>query len=223
MQTEDHVSFVKTDLLKSTGTCCVLVGVTGSVAALKLPLLVSHLLQLPGVDVKVVTTDHAKHFYNPEEVSVKIYSDKDEWELWTQRSDPVLHIELRRWADLLLIAPLDANTLGKISNGICDNLLTCVVRAWDASRPLIFCPAMNTAMWQHPVTAQQVSRLTEFGYVEIPCISKKLVCGDEGKGAMAEVSTIVSVVKHYLPKPDESSQETCASCPIVDSLGTEDK
>uniref|UniRef100_A0A668VEZ6 Phosphopantothenoylcysteine decarboxylase n=1 Tax=Oreochromis aureus TaxID=47969 RepID=A0A668VEZ6_OREAU len=198
---------LKTDLLKTSGTFNVLVGVTGSVAALKLPLLVSQLLELSRVDVRVVTTEHAKHFYNPAEVSVKIYSDKDEWELWKQRSDPVLHIELRRWADLLVIAPLDANTLGKIASGICDNLLTCVVRAWDTSRPLLFCPAMNTAMWLHPITAQQVSKLKEFGYVEIPCIAKKLVCGDEGKGAMAEVSTIVSLVKEYLQKPDESSLE----------------
>ncbi|KAL4005756.1 hypothetical protein ACER0C_005469 [Sarotherodon galilaeus] len=201
------MSSLKTDLLKTSGTFNVLVGVTGSVAALKLPLLVSQLLELSGVDVRVVTTEHAKHFYNPAEVSVKIYSDKDEWELWKQRSDPVLHIELRRWADLLVIAPLDANTLGKIATGICDNLLTCVVRAWDTSRPLLFCPAMNTAMWLHPITAHQVSRLKEFGYVEIPCIAKKLVCGDEGKGAMAEVSTIVSLVKEYLQKPDESSLE----------------
>ncbi|XP_047452152.1 phosphopantothenoylcysteine decarboxylase [Mugil cephalus] len=208
MQAEDRVSCLKSDLLESSGAFRVLVGVTGSVAALKLPPLVSHLLQLPGVDVRVVTTEHAKHFYNPAEVSVKIYSDEDEWELWTQRSDPVLHIELRRWADLFVIAPLDANTLGKIANGICDNLLTCVVRAWDTTRPLLFCPAMNTAMWQHPITAQQVSKLKEFGYVEIPCIAKKLVCGDEGKGAMAEVSTIVSVVGQYLQKPEESSQET---------------
>ncbi|XP_008275051.1 phosphopantothenoylcysteine decarboxylase [Stegastes partitus] len=208
MQTDEHVSCLKTDLFDSSGTFRVLVGVTGSVAALKLPLLVSQLLQLPGVDVRVVTTEHAKHFYNPAEVSVKIYTDKDEWELWTKRSDPVLHIELRRWADLLVIAPLDANTLGKIASGICDNLLTCVVRAWDTSRPLLFCPAMNTAMWLHPITAQQVSKLKEFGYVEIPCIAKKLVCGDEGKGAMAEVSTIVHAVKQYLQKPDESSQKT---------------
>ncbi|MEQ2170683.1 hypothetical protein GOODEAATRI_002780 [Goodea atripinnis] len=180
MQSDDFVSSLKTDLFKSSGTFRVLVGVTGSVAALKLPFLVSELLQLPEVDVRVVTTEHAKHFYNPSDVSVKIYTDKDEWELWTQRSDPVLHIELRRWADLLIIAPLDANTLGKIANGICDNLLTCVVRAWDTSRPLLFCPAMNTAMWLHPITAQQVSGLKEFGYVEIPCIAKKLVCGDEG-------------------------------------------
>uniref|UniRef100_A0A3P8PME1 Phosphopantothenoylcysteine decarboxylase n=1 Tax=Astatotilapia calliptera TaxID=8154 RepID=A0A3P8PME1_ASTCA len=207
LQQDDHMSSLKTDLLKTSGTFNVLVGVTGSVAALKLPLLVSQLLELSGVDVRVVTTEHAKHFYNSAEVSAKIYSDEDEWELWKQRSDPVLHIELRRCADLLVIAPLDANSLGKIASGICDNLLTCVVRAWDTSRPLLFCPAMNTAMWLHPITAQQVSRLKEFGYVEIPCVAKKLVCGDEGKGAMAEVSTIVSLVKEYLQKPDESSLE----------------
>ncbi|XP_051917364.1 phosphopantothenoylcysteine decarboxylase isoform X1 [Hippocampus zosterae] len=213
MQTDEDDSQPPSDLVKTTGTFCVLVGVTGSVAALKLPVLVSELLHFPGyflvqVDVRVVTTQHAQHFYNPEDVSVKVYSDKDEWELWSQRSDPVLHIELRRWADLLVIAPLDANTLGKIASGICDNLLTCVVRAWDTSRPLLFCPAMNTAMWQHPITAQQIHKLKEFGYVEIPCIAKKLVCGDKGKGAMAEVSTIISVIKQYLQQTSEPSPQT---------------
>ncbi|KAM4826463.1 phosphopantothenoylcysteine decarboxylase isoform 2-T3 [Thomomys bottae] len=144
----------------------VLVGVTGSVAALKLPLLVSKLLDVPG--------------------------------MWKGRSDPVLHIELRRWADLMLVAPLDANTLGKVASGLCDNLLTCVIRAWDRSKPLLFCPAMNTAMWQHPITAQQVGQLKAFGYQEIPCVAKKLVCGDEGLGAMAEVDTIVDKVKEVI-------------------------
>uniref|UniRef100_A0A8C7ZW44 Phosphopantothenoylcysteine decarboxylase n=1 Tax=Oryzias sinensis TaxID=183150 RepID=A0A8C7ZW44_9TELE len=242
MQQDKQVLCKTVESLNSSGNFRVLVGVTGSVAALKLPALVDQLLQLPGVDVRVVTTEHAKHFYNHAEVAVKIYSDKDEWELWKQRTDPVLHIELRRWADLLVIAPLDANTLGKISNGICDNLLTCVVRAWDTSRPLLFCPAMNTAMWLHPITAQQISRLKEFGYMEVPCISKKLVCGDEGlhnfpqtvavpkdhlsvlpfnqeapkmpqkvqtgKGAMAEVSTIISVVEQHLHKSKEKPEES---------------
>uniref|UniRef100_A0A672V1W6 Phosphopantothenoylcysteine decarboxylase n=1 Tax=Strigops habroptila TaxID=2489341 RepID=A0A672V1W6_STRHB len=144
----------------------VLVGVTGSVAALKLPLLVAELLKITG--------------------------------LWQGRSDPVLHIELRRWADLMLVAPLDANTLAKLANGICDNLLTCVIRAWDLSKPLFFCPAMNTAMWEHPLTAQHVEQLKGFGYTEIPCVVKKLVCGDEGRGAMAEVWTIVESVKRIL-------------------------
>ncbi|XP_066541070.1 phosphopantothenoylcysteine decarboxylase isoform X2 [Hoplias malabaricus] len=187
------------DLSVSGSRYRVLVGVTGSVAALKLPSLVSQLLQTPGIDVRVVTTERATHFYNTADVPVHVYRDQDEWEMWSARSDPVLHIELRRWANMLVIAPLDANTLGKIASGICDNLLTCVVRAWDTSRPLLFCPAMNTAMWQHPITSQQVATLQGFGYVEVPCITKKLVCGDEGKGAMAEVSTIVETIHQYLP------------------------
>ncbi|XP_039094067.1 phosphopantothenoylcysteine decarboxylase isoform X2 [Hyaena hyaena] len=209
----------------------VLVGVTGSVAALKLPLLVSRLLDIPGLEVAVVTTERAKHFYSPQDIPVTLYSDADEWEMWKCRSDPVLHIDLRRWADLMLVAPLDANTLGKVASGVCDNLLwrslvlrlreiqrdlcmgvevrvevagpspssqTCVIRAWDCRKPLLFCPAMNTAMWKHPITAQQVGLLKAFGYVEIPCVAKKLVCGDEGLGAMAEVGTIVDKVKEVL-------------------------
>ncbi|XP_067829747.1 phosphopantothenoylcysteine decarboxylase isoform X5 [Heptranchias perlo] len=125
----------------------VLLAVSGSVAALRLPQLVAQLLA--------------------------------SGEMWKQRTDPVLHIDLRRWAALMLIAPLDANTLGKIASGICDNLLTCVVRAWDRKRPLLFCPAMNTAMWEHPITATQIQTLKSFGYIEVPCIVKKLVCGDE--------------------------------------------
>ncbi|XP_022435759.1 phosphopantothenoylcysteine decarboxylase isoform X1 [Delphinapterus leucas] len=134
----------------------------------------------------------------PQDVPVTLYSDADEWEMWKCRSDPVLHIDLRRWADLMLVSPLDANTLGKVASGICDNLLTCVIRAWDRSKPLLFCPAMNTAMWEHPITEQQVGQLKAFGYVEIPCVAKKLVCGDQGLGAMAEVGTIVDKVKEVL-------------------------
>ncbi|XP_007947139.1 phosphopantothenoylcysteine decarboxylase [Orycteropus afer afer] len=184
----------------------VLVGVTGSVAALKLPLLVSDLLDIPGLEVAVVTTERAKHFYSPQDVHVSIYSDTDEWEMWKCRFDPVLHIDLRKWADLMLVAPLDANTLGKVASGICDNLLTCVIRAWDRSKPLLFCPAMNTAMWEHPITAQQVDQLKAFGYIEIPCVAKKLVCGDEGLGAMAEVKTIVDKVKEIVSQRDGFQQ-----------------
>ncbi|XP_078056244.1 phosphopantothenoylcysteine decarboxylase isoform X2 [Mustelus asterias] len=156
----------------------VLVAVSGSVAAIKLPELAAAIGGLAQVEVIVVTTEHAKHFYDSKDVPAKIYSDSDEWEMWKQRSDPVLHIHLRRWADLMVIAPLDANTLGKIASGICDNLLTCIVRAWDIKKPLLFCPAMNTVMWKHPITATQVQTLKSFGYIEVPCIAKELVCGD---------------------------------------------
>ncbi|XP_027621956.1 phosphopantothenoylcysteine decarboxylase isoform X3 [Tupaia chinensis] len=120
--------------LSAGKTFRVLVGVTGSVAALKLPLLVSRLLDIPGLEVAVVTTERAKHFYSPQDIPVTLYSDADEWEMWKCRSDPVLHIDLRRWADLMLVAPLDANTLGKVASGICDNLL--VWGPWLRWRPL---------------------------------------------------------------------------------------
>ncbi|XP_047592513.1 phosphopantothenoylcysteine decarboxylase isoform X5 [Lutra lutra] len=77
-------------------------------------------------------------------------------------------------------------------------VMTCVIRAWDCRKPLLFCPAMNTVMWEHPITAQQLGQLKAFGYVEIPCVAKKLVCGDQGLGAMAEVGTIVDKVKEVL-------------------------
>ncbi|XP_035960731.1 phosphopantothenoylcysteine decarboxylase isoform X9 [Halichoerus grypus] len=83
---------------------------------------------------------------------------------------------------------------------------TCVIRAWDCRKPLLFCPAMNTVMWEHPITAQQVGQLKAFGYVEIPCVAKKLVCGDQGLGAMAEVGTIVGKVEEILFRHGGSQQ-----------------
>jgi len=172
----------------------VLVGCTGSVATIKVHEIVRELEQ-KNMEVQVVATRNSLHFLNKQEMEgVKIWKDDDEWEMWNQRGDPVLHIQLRKWADLLLISPLDANTLAKMSNGICDNLLTCLVRAWDMKKPLLFSPAMNTYMWQHPYTEQQINQLKQLGYTEIPCISKTLVCGDTGIGAMAQVATIVDRV-----------------------------
>ncbi|XP_030237926.1 phosphopantothenoylcysteine decarboxylase isoform X1 [Drosophila navojoa] len=146
--------------------------------------------------IKVIITEHAKHFFELEEVPehVPILHNRDEWLTWNKRGDPVLHIDLGKWADIMLIAPLSANSLAKIASGICDNLMLCVVRAWDLEKPLFFAPAMNTRMYDHPITREQIDKLIKWGYKEIPCISKTLMCGDTGNGAMAEVSTIVSIV-----------------------------
>ena len=122
---------------------------------------------------------------------------QDEWNEWNKIGDPVLHIQLRDWADMMIIAPLSAHTLAKISNGLCDDTLSCILRAWDYGhgcrttikgvsdnnssmcsytqkstncvktgldneqvirrkrKPIIVAPAMNTAMWEHPLTKQQ--------------------------------------------------------------------
>lgn len=195
-----------TETVKNIKRLKVLLGVTGSVAAIKIPEIVEKLSAVADrvEEIRIVPTETSLKFFDPSSlvtseksmVPVKVFRDADEWSSWNGRGDPVLHIELGKWADVMVLAPLDANTLGKISNGICDNLLTCVIRAWDlkAKKPCIFCPAMNTKMWEHPLTSEQVNRLISFGYHLVPPVEKTLMCGDTGLGAMAAVVTITQAV-----------------------------
>lgn len=183
----------------------ILLGCTGSVATIKLPVLINTLtkqLESSGhnIEIKVIVTECAKHFITSYDIpsEIEIYTDSSEWTAWNERGDPILHIDLGKWADIFLIAPLDANSMAKISNGICDNLLTCTARAWDLAKPLVFCPAMNTKMYHHPITICQINTLTTWGYHLVPVIEKTLVCGDTGLGAMAEVSTIVDFIQKLL-------------------------
>ena len=203
MSLESHSTAVKSND-ESHRQRRLLIGVTGSVAAIKIKELLDH-FHSHHIETIVIPTETAKHFLHlddswcphgsPTQIKASCYfEDHDEWSSWKVRGDPVLHIVLRDWADAFLIAPLDANTLAKLATGLCDNLLTNVVRAWDLKKgkPLIVAPAMNTAMFEHPLTRQQLNILTEnFGYVEIPCIEKTLMCGQTGVGAMASVQTIV--------------------------------
>ncbi|XP_003385293.1 PREDICTED: phosphopantothenoylcysteine decarboxylase-like [Amphimedon queenslandica] len=176
----------------------VLLGVSGSVAAVKVPEIVERLKSFE-IDIKVIATDSSLHFFDHSSLPVQVYTDKDEW-IWKQ-GDPVLHIELRKWAELMVIAPLSANTMGKIANGLCDNLLTCVLRAWDSNRPLLYCPAMNTLMWENPITSRHLTVLQDLKYIQVPPVVKTLACGDTGIGAMASVDEIVSQVLRHLPPP----------------------
>lgn len=96
----------------------ILIGCTGSVATIKLSVLVKKLIELGDFEIKVVTTEHGKHFFKPEEIlsGVEVVTDDVEWLSWQNRGDPVVHIELSKWADIIVIAPLDANTLAKLVN-----------------------------------------------------------------------------------------------------------
>ncbi|CAH8533087.1 unnamed protein product [Dicrocoelium dendriticum] len=179
-----------------------LLGVTGSVAAIKTPELVHQLTQL-GFDVRLVLTENAARFIDLTQLSVPVYRDADEWS-WSNRGDPVLHIELRNWADVLVLAPLSANTLAKLANGLADNLLSTVARSWyfpesTQRKHVLFAPAMNHLMWQHPITMEHINRLTlTFGWILIPPIPKVLICGEQGIGAMAEIADICSTVTTQL-------------------------
>lgn len=196
-------------------TTNILVGATGSVATIKVPQLVGELTKGKGkVEVRVVMTESASKFVSDEDIlaagATHIYRDQDEWDTWKEAKS-VLHIALRRWAHVFVIAPLDANSLAKLAGGLCDNLLTCVARAWDMQRPLLFCPAMNTHMWTHPFTARHVKVLEdELHYVHVPPIAKKLACGDVGVGAMASVESIALCVVKALSRTARDSP--AASC-----------
>jgi phosphopantothenoylcysteine decarboxylase len=206
----------------------VLLGVTGSVAAIKTPLLYEALRDA-GHQVKIIATKAATYFFDPNRVGCLdptkpvrnrdvVILDEDEWPGQRyEREDEVLHIELRRWGEVLLIAPLDANTLAKLACGLADNCLTCVWRAWDTTRPVVLAPAMNTLMWQHPLTARHLRQLAaDAGAIiddgvsldDLPeqinarCSrlrviapeSRTLACGDVGMGAMANLERIVAAV-----------------------------
>ncbi|MCI0377649.1 MAG: phosphopantothenoylcysteine decarboxylase [Gemmataceae bacterium] len=215
----------------------VLLGVTGSVAAIYTPNLYTG-LRRAGHLVKVVATRPSLYFFDPLELEPitssgqarrnpdVVYLDEDEWPgrdsgQRYERGDKVVHIELRRWADVFVIAPLDANTLAKLACGLADNCLTCVWRAWDRSRPVVLAPAMNTLMWEHPLTLRHFQQLAVDALTEPPAdldldallhwinancsalrvvqpISKKLACEDVGIGAMAERPEIIAEVQQAL-------------------------
>ncbi|KAK4052122.1 hypothetical protein OIV83_002416 [Microbotryomycetes sp. JL201] len=178
----------------------VLLLATGSVASVKVPLIAHSLRKFKHVDVHIAASSSALHFFSKQEVEsdsgVTVWTDEDEWAGWSEIGDPILHIELRRWADIVLIAPCSANTLAKISNGLCDNIVTAVLRAMPCFVPIMVFPAMNTHMWSHPLTAKHLAELKdELGYEIHGPIPKMLACGDVGLGAMYEWSDIVKLVE----------------------------
>ncbi|KAM2939066.1 hypothetical protein FF1_038773 [Malus domestica] len=175
----------------------ILLAASGSVAAIKFGNLCHSFSEW--AEVKAVATRASLHFIDRASLpkDVILYTEEDEWSTWNKVGDSVLHIELRSWADILVIAPLSANTLGKIAGGLCDNLLTCIVRAWDYSKPFFVAPAMNTLMWKNPFTEQHIMSIDELGVSLIPPVTKRLACGDYGNGAMAEPSVIYSTVRLF--------------------------
>lgn len=178
----------------------ILLGVTGSVAATLTPTLIKELSKLG--NIKIVATKKAEYFFSLDDI--KTYTDEDEWH-WEQKGDDILHIELRKWADIFIIAPLSANTLAKLSLGLCDNLLTSVFRAWNHALPVFIAPAMNTYMWNNYPTQHQINILQKnlHNLHIIPPVEKTLACGDTGVGAMAKIEDIINqinlILQWYFP------------------------
>lgn len=200
------------------------IGCTGSVATVKIPELVVELVGR-GYEVRVVlSSEAALHFF----VQSKAYnsaiwskfmavggyslilSDKDEWSSWKKVGDPVLHVQLCKWADILVIAPASANTLSKLKNGAADSLLLSTYAAWDYhSKWIILAPAMNTLMWANSAMEEVRDyfgnrfRNEKHRILVIEPAEKLLACGDTGKGAMASVTSIGEKLQSVVERGSE--------------------
>ncbi|MCJ1299250.1 hypothetical protein MMC08_002042 [Hypocenomyce scalaris] len=205
---------------------------SGSVATIKLPNIAHTLSRHTNLSIRILLTKSAEKFLAGQSAEQPlldslhelenvdgIYHDEDEWDRPWTRGGGILHIELRRWADLMVIAPLSANSMAKMTMGLADNLLLSVARAWDTTgmvdgrnrngkKRIMVAPAMNTAMWRHPVTRTQLRVLENDwgidgdggeGWVEVlRPVEKELACGDVGDGAMHDWNDIVSVIEARL-------------------------
>lgn len=175
----------------------VLLGVTAGIAAYKTAYLVRHFIKA-GAEVKVVMTPAAKDFVTPLTLSTlsknpvqsTFYDKNGENELWNN------HVDLALWADLMVIAPLTANTLAKMADGICDNLL--LATYLSAKSTVYFAPAMDLDMYQHETTSANIVRLEARGNVFIAPSFGELASGLEGEGRMAEPEEIVSFIENDL-------------------------
>ena len=169
----------------------ILLGVTAGIAAYKTANLVRLFIK-SGAEVKVIMTPTAKDFVTPLTLSTlsknpvhsNFYDKENENELWNN------HVELGMWADYMLIAPATANTLSKMVNGVCDNLL--LATYLSAKCPVYFAPAMDLDMYKHPSTVESLKKLQEFGNKMIPATTGELASGLVGEGRMAEPQEIIS-------------------------------
>ena len=174
----------------------ILVGVTGGIAAYKSAGIVS-LLKKKGYNVKVVMTENATKIIGPLTLETlsrnRIYVD-----MWD--SNPhyeVEHISLADWADVVLIAPATYNIIGKVANGIADDMLTTVISAVSVRKPVFFALAMNVNMYENPILKENINKLKSFGYRFIDAEEGLLACNYSAKGRMSEPEDIVDEIERY--------------------------
>ena len=211
-------------LPQDDGKFHVLLGVCGALSVAKVKLIVNKLFEIytpEKISIQVILTKASENFILPETLSilenikkVRIWTDIDEWTTWKIRLDPVLHIELRRWADILVVCPMTANTLSKITLGICDNLLTNVIRAWNTAFPILLAPAMDSHSYSSSTTKRQLRLIADdMPWIEVLKPLEKVFgsFGDIGMGGMMDwneiVNKIVMKLGGYPEVPDEEDED----------------
>ncbi|MBU3208628.1 bifunctional phosphopantothenoylcysteine decarboxylase/phosphopantothenate--cysteine ligase CoaBC [Clostridium algidicarnis] len=184
---------------------CVVLGVTGGIAAYKALDIISA-LKKKDIEVNVIMTKSAKEFVSPltfQTISQNIVvSDMFE----EPKAFEIQHISLAKKADILLIAPATANIIGKVANGIADDMLSTTIMATKAK--VVFALAMNTNMYNNKIVQENISKLKRYGYEFIEPTSGRLACGDEGKGKLADTKYIADKVESMLYNPKDLEGKT---------------
>ena len=174
----------------------ILLGVTGGIAAFKSASIIS-LLKKKGYDVKVVMTKNATNIIGPLTLETlsrnRIYVDM--WD--TNPHYEVEHISLADWADMVLIAPATYNIIGKVANGIADDMLTTIISAVSIRKPVFFALAMNVNMYENPILKENIDKLKSYGYRFIEVEEGLLACNYVAKGRMTEPEDIVAEIERY--------------------------
>lgn len=177
----------------------ILLGVSGSISAYKAADITSQLTKL-GYTIDVIMTRNSTKFITPLTLQSLSKNPVHTDVMEEIAPDKINHIELAKKADLFLVAPASANILAKLANGIADDMLSTVALALKEEVPKFIAPAMNTYMYQNPITQRNLTTLKEVGYHEIDPREALLACGDFGRGALATVEEIVATINEVLAK-----------------------
>ena len=177
----------------------IILAVSGSISAYKAADLTSR-LKKKGYDVHVIMTEAAQAFITPLTLQVlsknPVHTDVMEEKL----AERINHIDLGKEADLFVVAPASANTIAKLAHGLADNMLTATALALPSTTPKLIAPAMNTKMYENPLTKKNLDTLHDLGYQEILPKSGLLACGDIGRGDLADIDDIIESIDNALTK-----------------------
>ena len=175
----------------------ILLIICGGISAYK-SLELIRLLKKSGAEVKTILTESGKQFVTPLSITSlsqeKVYEDLFSVENETEMD----HISLSRWCDIILVAPITANTISKLSNGSTEDLASTVILA--SNKDILICPAMNVRMWEHPSTKSNLEKLKQFGYKVIGPEIGDMACGEYGEGKMTEPNVILQYILNYFDK-----------------------
>lgn len=190
----------------------ILILITGGIAAYKINTLIRDFIK-KGAEVQIILTPSAEHFVTKLTLSTlskkPVYSD-----FYSENGTWNNHVELALWADVILVAPCTADTLAKMTHGICDNLAIAVYMS--AKCPVFIAPAMDLDMYQHPSTRQNLELLQDFGHILIPAEEGELASGLIGQGRMAEPETIFKTIEIFL---EENQTSTLSGKKILITAG----